>query len=255
MRLLAPAVRHDQQRRRIRHPRIRTLLQRRRPVAARRLRMQQITRHRRRPLAHPIRHATRLNRRNHDRMQQLPQRTPPLLARQRQHLLGDEPRRLRIHLVTQIQQGRFQAKALGHQHNLPCIRFDLVDQVHRRLSPQLHRETHHHRRNRHESNRHSLRSPTFGRYHRQRFPHGNLPAPSGCTPARCPAMDAHTWDKRKRRREPGRHLDRCARLYRVASKHARVPVGPGSIAASAATEPREAARLRTFGVTIPHASK
>ena len=33
------------------------------------------------------------------------------------------------------------------------------------------------------------------------------------------------------------------------------PFGPGSIAASAATEPREVACLRTFGVTIPHASK
>ncbi len=37
------------------------------------------------------------------------------------------------------------------------------------------------------------------------------------------------------------------RLFINKSKHGRVPRGPGSIAASAATEPREAARLRWVG--------
>jgi len=38
-------------------------------------------------------------------------------------------------------------------------------------------------------------------------------------------MGAHTGDKRKRQHKPGRHLDRRARLYRVASKYGRIPTG------------------------------
>ena len=46
----------------------------------------------------------------------------------------------------------------------------------------------------------------------------------------------------------------ACRFFINKSRHGRVPRGPGSIAASAATEPRKPARLRPFGVTIPHAS-